>query len=271
MKIDYEISQISKNGISCRTKCCGSATHGFHWHEKYELCQIINKSCRFSIDGTLIDASPGDIVAFKERSIHCFLMDSEDTYVRILQFPNKILLTAGIPLMPLRLHISLKDMECIPGLYQKANTLFDLLEKECADNQNRETPFLCNLSAALYFLLMQHFSEETGKNTITKEQREFYKIVEYINEHYLEDININLLSDKLFLPRGRLSAIFIKYSGTNLNEYINSLRIHNANILLKQGYTITAAAMESGFQSIRTFNNVYKRITGITPSDYAGK
>ena len=87
----------------------------------------------------------------------------------------------------------------------------------------------------------------------------------------LEDININSLSNKLFLPRGRLSAIFTKYSGTSLNEYMNSLRIQNANILLKQGYTITEAAMESGFQSIRTFNNVYKKITGITPSDYAGK
>ena len=118
---------------------------------------------------------------------------------------------------------------------------------------------------------MQHFTKEESQNTITKERQEFYKIVEYINEHYFEDIKINALSEILFIPRGRLSAVFTKYSGTGLNEYVNSLRVKHANDLLKQGYTVTEAALECGFQSIRTFNSVYKKITGITPSDYARK
>lgn len=271
MKIDQEMSTVGKLGISCITHDCNYAGNWFHWHEKYELCQLINKPCRFLINGTLIEALPGDIITFEERCVHCYLVNEAETNIRILQFPIKILLTAGIPITPLKRHIPLSAMKNIPGLAHKVNTLMELLELECHQTENRESPFLFSLSSSLYFLLMQHFPEENGKSTTTKEHQEFLRIVEYINEHFLEDININSLSEKLLLPRGRLSAIFTKYSGINLNEYMNSLRIQNANMLLKQGRTITEAAFESGFQNIRTFNHVYKKITGITPSDYKEK
>ena len=62
--------------------------------------------------------------------------------------------------------------------------------------------------------------------------------------------------------------MFRKYAGTDLNEYINSLRIKQVNQMLLQGCRITEAATESGFQSIRTFNNLYRLQTGMTPSEY---
>ena len=56
-----------------------------------------------------------------------------------------------------------------------------------------------------------------------------------------------------------------------MSEYINKLRIKNANLMLAQGASITEASMESGFRSIRTFNNVYKGIMSMTPSEYVRK
>lgn len=52
------------------------------------------------------------------------------------------------------------------------------------------------------------------------------------------------------------------------HEYIYSLRIKKANGLIKQGCSVTDVAMKSGFQSIRTFKNIYKKVTGITPKEY---
>ena len=72
------------------------------------------------------------------------------------------------------------------------------------------------------------------------------------------------------MDRGKLSKIFSKYSSMSVNNYLNNLRINKANELLKDGCSVTQAAFESGFQSVRTFNNTYKNLTGTTPSHKKG-
>ena len=83
-----------------------------------------------------------------------------------------------------------------------------------------------------------------------------------------ENVNVTSLAKQLFMSRERLSQIFLKYSDMKVNDYIDSLRIDNVNRLFKDGLSITEAAFESGFQCIRTFNSTYKKIMGITPSQY---
>ena len=61
------------------------------------------------------------------------------------------------------------------------------------------------------------------------------------------------------MDRGRLSKLFTKYAGMKLTQYINRLRISAAIQLIENGMGVTEAAYESGFQSIRTFNDVYKK------------
>ena len=42
----------------------------------------------------------------------------------------------------------------------------------------------------------------------------------------------------------------------------------NANMLMDLGYGISEAALESGFQNLRTFNEAYKKHMNMTPSEY---
>ena len=126
------------------------------------------------------------------------------------------------------------------------------------------------LVAALYLLLMRHFSEDK-KIAEKKQLSEFYKIVNYVNSHFKENINIKTIAAALYMSREKVSSVFNRYSNLQLNDYIDKLRINNANNLILEGYAITASAFESGFQSIRTFNNTYKKITGMTPREYKQK
>ena len=147
----------------------------------------------------------------------------------------------------------------------------EMMEKE----KNEKTPiadsFLQSLATSVYFLLERHFSEEEAQFIPERDRQEFYGIIKFINERFKEDITVESIAKALFLSRGRLSSIFKKYSGAGVSEYINRLRIKNANSLLSEGKSITDAAFESGFQSIRTFNNVYKSIMDLTPSEYLKK
>jgi AraC-like DNA-binding protein len=51
----------------------------------------------------------------------------------------------------------------------------------------------------------------------------------------------------------------------SLNSYINTLRIAKAAALIRGGAPITEAALEAGFQSVRTFHDVYRRMQNAAP------
>lgn len=79
------------------------------------------------------------------------------------------------------------------------------------------------------------------------------------------------------LPTAGISGVhfrseFRKYWSASPIEYLKSRRIELAKKLLGSGLcTVTDAAMSSGFDSVSYFSSEFKRITGVTPSDYAKK
>lgn len=267
-----EIKQeLKKNEIICHIKKYDTTHSYFHWHENYEICQVLNKPCNFRVDGQLIEAKEGDIIAVNEHIIHQFLPSCDDTEIRVFQFPLKILLNFSSFIEPLRVHITREEILAVPQLEEKLNTLFDMMEKEGGVKKAFENVFLQSLAASVYLLLERHFNTSQNVFAKNKERQIFYRIVEHINEHFKEEMSVSSISGALYLSRGRLADVFKKYAGVSITEYINSLRINNANYMLMNGATATEAALESGFQSVRTFNNVYKNVMKMTPSEYVKK
>lgn len=239
----------------------------FHWHEKYELFHVLDKPCRVLVNGQLIHAQPGDIIAINERSVHRLFLDHDDTHVRIIQFPVRVLLPITPSIKPLKPHITRAELDAIPDLQATLDHLFRIMDSEHRVELTEQNPFFQSLFSAVYFLLMRHFATEESASS-RNERQEFYQVVEYINQNYTSDINIQTIASRLYIPRGRLARLFRKYSGMDLNEYVNSLRVQRANQLLLQGWRITEAATESGFQSIRTFNNLYRIHMSMTPTQF---
>ena len=262
------LQELNNQPVSCKIHSYSPFTTFLHWHENFELCQPVKKPCKFLINGIVYDAQVGDIVIVNQQTVHNFIIHEEDTPVRVFQFSPKILLGFAASIKPIKIHIKHKEILAVPGLEEQLNVFFSILEKELEKKDAIKAPFVQSLCATIYFLLMRHFSCGNSFAANQEHNREFLKIVEYINEHFQEDITIISLSKMMFLSRGKLSAIFIKYAGMTLSEYLNTLRMNRANQLMSQGYSVTNAALESGFQSIRNFNILYKKMFGMTPSQY---
>ncbi len=264
-----EITQeISRHEISCWAKTFDVTPRGFHWHDKYEICQVIKNNFKIRVDGEIINASAGDIVAINEHIVHQFIVEEPETCIRVFQFPLRILLNFGNFIEPLKIHIKAEEINSIPGLREKLQMLFEMIEEERNVDFAFNNPFLQSMASSVYLILERYFSEPQSAFSKNRDRQEFYKITDYINKHFKEDITVESIAKKLFFSRGRLTSVFKKYAGIGLNEYINTIRIKNANYLLSKGTNVTEAALESGFQSIRTFNNVYKNVMGVTPSEY---
>ena len=240
-----------------------------HWHEHYEICRVIEGQMRFLIDGVSYDTKAGDIVCIDTAIPHASFNTAENTVFRLFKSSPSNFLQTAQSVKPLQTYISREQIASVDGLEDELCSLFDMLTRRDDVTVSQTRPFEQSLCAGVYFLLMEHFADcGDSHKSKSRERKIFFKTLDYVNAHFNEPINVNVLAEKLFYSRGRLSAIFTKYSGRRLGDYINTLRVQNVNKLISEGESITSAALSSGFQNIRSFNNVYRDVMGVSPSEY---
>ena len=131
-------------------------------------------------------------------------------------------------------------------------------------------PHPLRLKACLYavcaeFAESAHFSPRTGDTELTR------RILDYIETNYRENISLKTMATTLGYAYHYLSRVFGETFGMHFNTLLNQYRCDRADALIAQGAgTLAEIAMESGFQSIRTFNRVYRSICGRAPSRRGG-
>ncbi|MFA9463480.1 MAG: response regulator [Velocimicrobium sp.] len=104
---------------------------------------------------------------------------------------------------------------------------------------------------------------EDGKNGLVEQAKEF------MEEHYFENLSLQLVADKIGITSGYLSTLFRQNIGTGFVDYLNEIRINHACAYLKQNYFKTyEIAFKVGFKDEKYFSKVFKKIIGKSPSEY---
>lgn len=112
---------------------------------------------------------------------------------------------------------------------------------------------------ALYF----HQSSPQGDSRIDK-------IKEYIIDHYSEDLDMAEIAKMVQLHPVYLGKLFKQHTNYTFKEFVNRIRINNAEMMLSTGgFTVTEVAERCGFNDISYFSNVFKSIKGYPPSTVA--
>jgi AraC-like DNA-binding protein len=85
-------------------------------------------------------------------------------------------------------------------------------------------------------------------------------------------LSIDQLAQTLGCSRHHLSQAINEQLNQSFYDYVNQHRVAEAKLLLtdpaKTSLKIAAIAYDSGFNSISTFNDVFKKIAGLTPSQF---
>lgn len=97
-------------------------------------------------------------------------------------------------------------------------------------------------------------------------------IINYVSAHYSEDLSLQEIAEHLGYEYHYLSRFFSNTVHTNFRVFLNQYRLEHAKTLMRDSrgkeVNISDIALESGFQSIRTFNRAFKKYTGIEPSRF---
>lgn len=108
-----------------------------------------------------------------------------------------------------------------------------------------------------------------GKRSHNQELIE--RILTYLEEHYLDpNLSIASLTSVFNLSETYFSSFFREQTGILFSHYLEEKRVSHARELLqtRSGATIDAIARSSGYATTRTFRRAFKRVTGVTPSQY---
>lgn len=151
-----------------------------------------------------------------------------------------------------------------------------LAELERADGQN-PAPYANGYSFSLFawrdwsFALMQRLAQELDTRAV-KERNPITDIIKYIDQNYPSDLSLQEVAGKFYVSREYVSRKFKQEYGINFTDYIGSVRIEKAKLLLQNPHLKLSQISEMvGFHDVKYFSKVFKKQVGVTPKDYRGQ
>ena len=115
------------------------------------------------------------------------------------------------------------------------------------------------------------------KSTLSLDQAEaiLQKLLAFmdISKPYMDsNLTLPALSKQISVSPHHLSQIINEKLNKNFFEFVNYFRVEEAKQLLKDpefhNLTIAAIGFKAGFNSISSFNSIFKKLTSLTPSQY---
>ncbi|OXM86291.1 response regulator transcription factor [Paenibacillus rigui] len=93
-------------------------------------------------------------------------------------------------------------------------------------------------------------------------------MIQYIHDHFAKDITLGDLADKVYISRNYLSIIFKNMTGESFNNYLTRVRIEKAKeLLLEKRMLVYEVAEKVGYKNVPYFSTLFKKFTGINPTD----
>jgi AraC-like DNA-binding protein len=95
------------------------------------------------------------------------------------------------------------------------------------------------------------------------------RICDFIADNFREDIDSTDIAAAADIHPKYAMNVFKKSTGMTLNDYVNLMRLSYAQALLMQDdANVLQVAMDSGFGSLSAFNKSFRRIAGMSPTDF---
>ncbi|WP_028545482.1 response regulator [Paenibacillus taiwanensis] len=111
--------------------------------------------------------------------------------------------------------------------------------------------------------------QESYTDEATSTNYKIKRVIEYIHEHYDQDLTLNELAAYVSLNNSYLSRIFKEQTGSMLIPYINRYRVKKSLEYLKNGNLKTYEIAEKvGFNSIDNYYISFKKMYGLPPNEY---
>lgn len=224
-----------------------------HIHEDVEMVFTRKGNGLVYCDGTPYHLTDRSCFLAFPNQVHHYVDTSAGDYILLIVKPSgQELLFKGRPLSSL-----------CTTLDDHAVILLEMALAEYEKDGYTAVVAAC-LSAFFEKLLPLYEVEKSNASSNT-----VMRILQYCNEHYHEDITVSDIARTLHISKSAVSHIFSDRLGISFYDHIHTLRLGDAvRLLNNKQYSVTEVSELSGFPTIRTFNRVFLKQYGVSPSVY---
>ncbi len=158
----------------------------------------------------------------------------------------------------------------------KGGQIYELMCKIFDENKQFNSVSSLSIMGYTYLLIATLINGYSKKNFNEIGYRRYFekletvnKAIQYIEEHYTENVTTLALSEMVHLSEGHFCHLFKEVTRMSAKEYLLQCRIRRAVELLKSSnMSITDVCYTCGFSDPNYFSRIFKKKTGDVPSNY---
>ena len=228
-----------------------------HWHMEHELIACCEGSAQVMLDDTMFNITQQQCIFCHSGRVH-YISASPDSLLLVCLFDEKMY-------DPITSPFALEN-----PVFEDRYGILPKLSEIRHELQNQPIFFECRTEAMIGEILVDVFRGEP----LRKAQWQFSDVItrykqllnhidlEYEHITYQNAVQFMNMSDAYF------SRYFKRQAGMTFSQYLNVVRIEKAVQLLDSAPTmkITDVMLRCGFNTIRSFNRVFREVTGFTPT-----
>lgn len=228
-----------------------------HWHMEHELIACREGSAQVMLDDTMFNITQQQCIFCHSGCVH-YISASPNSLLLVCLFNEKMY-------DPITSPFTLEN-----PVFEDRYGILPKLSEIRHELQNQPIFFECRTEAMIGEILVDVFRGEP----LRKAQWQFSDVItrykqllnhidlEYEHITYRNAVQFMNMSDAYF------SRYFKRQAGMTFSQYLNVVRIEKAVQLLDSDPTmkITDVMLRCGFNTIRSFNRVFREVTGFTPT-----
>jgi len=244
-----------------------------HYHDYYQIYYITKGGLNHSVNGHIIHLVRGDCFIIPPYTIHSIKIDDPKSSFYSFSFYDSFLSADITRQRAIQSLFSNLTPDGIMGRLvlepDEAVHMDELMHFAREEFDNTKPGFECVLSSLLTTILTILSRVYARKKYKFKYNNAILSVIEYIKEHYSEEITVKDITNRVFLSEATFFRIFKQTTGQSFKNYLTTVRIQKAcKILREHNASITQAALSCGYGNYSSFFRAFSKQMLMSPIEY---
>lgn len=247
----------------------------WHSHEFFEILLLLDGATAYEFaEKRTVELPGGHFMVIPPRTLHRGLHD-----VRRPVHLTGLMFDPMLPEATINTPFTLQDLAWLSSQFvsralqatRMSSGLRDLLKSipvDISGNDLTSVPLMTTLRFTICAILLEA-GKQLGMERAFEPKQTVQAAISYMKAHLSEEHSIHEVAEEVHCSRAKLFEVFKEETGMTPNDYWQRLRIDFAQeMLANTNNSITQIAMDCGFSSSQYFSSVFRKYSGVSPTDY---